>query len=135
MLHAWQTSRLITGFVTRLTRRVPLVEQELPTLPEHLNSHPVFSGVRVARSLVLYVCFVNRCFTNPVISRDVCHACSMRSLVFKAFWSSLSQFYVRVDDIWSFGFFSSFNLIFHLCCFFWPLCVEHQAIDHQAIEH
>jgi hypothetical protein len=28
-------SRLITGFVTRLTRRVPLVEQELLTLPEH----------------------------------------------------------------------------------------------------
>jgi hypothetical protein len=63
MLHAWQTSRLITGFVTRLTRRVPLVEQELPTLPEHLNSPPVFSGVRVARSLVLYVCFVDRCLS------------------------------------------------------------------------
>jgi hypothetical protein len=31
-------SRLITGFATRLTRRVPLVEQELPTLPEHLSS-------------------------------------------------------------------------------------------------
>jgi hypothetical protein len=28
-------SGLITGFVTRLTRRVPLVEQELLTLPEH----------------------------------------------------------------------------------------------------
>jgi len=26
---------------------VRLVEQELPTLPEHLNSSPVFSGVRV----------------------------------------------------------------------------------------
>jgi hypothetical protein len=51
-------SRLITGFVTRLTRRVPLVEQELLTLPEHLNSSPVFSRVRVTRSLVLYVCFV-----------------------------------------------------------------------------
>jgi hypothetical protein len=63
--------------------------------------------------------------TNPVISRDVCHACSMRSLVFKAFWSSLSQFYVRVDDIWSFGFFSSFNLIFHLCCFVYRGCVLH----------
>jgi hypothetical protein len=54
-------SRLITGFVTRLTRRVPLVEQELLTLLEHLSSPPVFSGVRVTRSLVLYVCFVDRC--------------------------------------------------------------------------
>ena len=45
-------SRLITGFVTRLTRWVPLVEQELPTLPEHPSSSPVFSEVRVTRSLV-----------------------------------------------------------------------------------
>ena len=34
-------SRLITGFVTRLTQRVSLVEQELPTLPEHLGSPDV----------------------------------------------------------------------------------------------
>jgi len=51
-------SRLITGFVTGLTRRVPPVGQELLTLPEHLNSPPVFSGVHVTRSLVLFVCFV-----------------------------------------------------------------------------
>jgi len=42
------------------TDMVPLVEQELPTLPEHLSSPPIFSGVRVTRSLVLYVCFVDR---------------------------------------------------------------------------
>ena len=30
----------------------PLVEQKLLTLPEHLSSPPVFSGVRVTRSLV-----------------------------------------------------------------------------------
>jgi hypothetical protein len=39
------------GFVTRLTRRVPLVEQELLTIPEHLRSPPVFSGVRVVLDL------------------------------------------------------------------------------------
>ena len=54
---------IITGFVTRLTRRVPLVEQELLTLPVHLSSPPVFSGVRVTRSLGLYVCFVDRCLS------------------------------------------------------------------------
>jgi hypothetical protein len=47
-------------FVSRLTRRVPLVEQELLTLPEYPSSLPVFSWVRVTRSLVLCVCFVNR---------------------------------------------------------------------------
>jgi hypothetical protein len=30
------------------------------TLPEHLSSPPVFSGVRVTRSLVLCICFVDR---------------------------------------------------------------------------
>jgi hypothetical protein len=47
--HSW----LITRFVTRITRQVPLVEQELLTLLEHLSSSPVFSGVPVTRSLVL----------------------------------------------------------------------------------
>ena len=35
-----------------------LKEQELVTLLEHLSSPPVFSGVRVTRSLVLCLCFV-----------------------------------------------------------------------------
>ena len=47
--------------VTILTRRVPLVEHKLLTLPFHLWSPRVFSGVRVTRSLVLWVCFVDRC--------------------------------------------------------------------------
>ena len=38
-------------------------EFELPTLPEHLSSPPVFSGVRVTRSLALCVCFVDRCLS------------------------------------------------------------------------
>ena len=57
--HLW----LITELVTRLTRRATLDEQELLTLPEHLSSRPVFSGVRITRSLVLYVCFVDRCLS------------------------------------------------------------------------
>jgi hypothetical protein len=53
---------MITGFVTRLTRRVPLVEQVLLTLPEHLSSPPVFSGVHVTRSLVLCLMFCRSLF-------------------------------------------------------------------------
>jgi hypothetical protein len=69
-------SRLITGFVTRLTRRVPLVEQELLTLPQHLSSPPVFSGIRVTRSLVLYVYFVDRCLYFCTFSFGYCVVCS-----------------------------------------------------------
>jgi hypothetical protein len=48
--------------ITRLTRRVPLVKQELLTLPENMSSPPVFSGVRVARSLVFCVVFCRSLF-------------------------------------------------------------------------
>jgi hypothetical protein len=40
--------------VVRIILDIYQVEQELPTLPEHLRSIPVFSGVRVTRSLVFY---------------------------------------------------------------------------------
>jgi hypothetical protein len=62
--------------VTRLSRRVSLVEQELPTLPEHLSSPLVFSGVRVTRSLVLYVCFVDRCLSFCTFPFGHCVVCS-----------------------------------------------------------
>jgi len=39
------------------------VEQELSVLPQHLSSVPVFSGVCVTRSLVLWVCFVDLCLS------------------------------------------------------------------------
>ena len=48
-------SRLITRFVARVTRRVPHVDQEMPTLPEHLSLSLALSGVRVARSLIFCV--------------------------------------------------------------------------------
>ena len=38
-------------------------KHELLTLPEYLSSPPVFTGVHVTQSLVLYVCFVDRCFS------------------------------------------------------------------------
>ena len=63
-------------FVTRLTRRVSLVEQELPTLPEHPSSPSVFSGVRVTRSLVVCVCFVDRWLSFCTFSFGHCVVCS-----------------------------------------------------------
>jgi hypothetical protein len=51
--HSWT----ITGFVTRLTQRMPLVEQELLTLTGNLKSPPILSEVSVTRSLVLCIMF------------------------------------------------------------------------------
>jgi hypothetical protein len=67
---------MVTGFVTRLTRRVSLVEQELLTRPEHLSSTPVFSGVRVNRSLIFYVFFVDRCLSFCTFSFGHCVVCT-----------------------------------------------------------
>ena len=61
---------------TRLTQRVQLVEQELLTLPVHMSSPPVVSGVRVTRSLVLSVCFVERCLSFCTFSFVHCVVCS-----------------------------------------------------------
>jgi hypothetical protein len=52
------SSWLVTGFVTRVTRRVTLVEQELLTLQKHSSSsHLVLSGVSVAQSIVFRIVF------------------------------------------------------------------------------
>ena len=58
----------------------------LLTLPEHLSSPPVFSGVRVTRSLVLCVYFVDRCLSFCPFSFGHCVVCS--SLIYR-FWLSL----------------------------------------------
>ena len=83
--------RLIPGFVTRLTRRVPLVEQELLILPEHLSTSPVFSGVRVTRSLVLYVFFVDRCLSFCTFSFG---HCVVRSSSIYGFWFGIFKLYL-----------------------------------------
>ena len=55
---------------------MPLVDQELLTLPNHLSSPPVISGVRVTRSLVLCVCFVNLCLSFCHFYFGHCVVCS-----------------------------------------------------------
>jgi len=45
----------ITGFVTRVRKRVSLVEQLMNTLPEHI-SHPVFSGVHIVDLFCVMFC-------------------------------------------------------------------------------
>ena len=69
--HSW----LITGLVTRLTRRVSLVEQEQLTVPDYLSPSPVFSGVRVTRFSVLCVCFDDRCLSFCPFSLGRCIVC------------------------------------------------------------
>ena len=73
----------------------PLVDQELLTLLEHLSSPPVFSGVRVPRFLVLYVCFV--AIVLSVLLRYTDSGCPFG--IFKLFCNIAIHFYVRLTNI------------------------------------
>ena len=108
-------------FVTRSTRRVPLVEQELPTIPEHLSSPPVFycgscysiysfmcmlcrslfvfNGVRVTRSIVLCVCCVDRCLSFCPFSLFHCVFCS--SSIY-GFWLPYWYLQTILVEVWIF---------------------------------
>ena len=108
--HSW----LITGFVTRLTRWVPPVEQELLILQEHLSSSPVFSGGRVTRSLVLYVCFVDCCLSFCTFSFAHCVVCS--SSIY-GFWLPLLYLLSIVLSV-----LLRYTDSDYLCCIICPLC-------------
>jgi hypothetical protein len=77
--HLW----VITGVVAKITRRVPLVEQELFIHPKHLSSPPVISGVRVTRSLIM---FCRSLFV--LLSFSIWPLCCRRSSIYR-FWSPL----------------------------------------------
>ena len=83
-------------------------------LYSHLSSHPLFSGVRVTRSFVLYVCFVDRFLSFFPFSIGHCVVCS--SSIY-GFWLHLWYLLANVlsvllrytDPDYPFG-------------IFWPLC-------------
>jgi hypothetical protein len=118
-------SWLIPGFLTRLTRRVSLVEQELLTLPEHLSSPPGFLSLDLSfvRRTPLKTggelrcsgrlsssCSISdtRCvniFTNQVISREwgkdreAVRTLLNQGFLFVKLKSSLRMFYGRHHDM------------------------------------
>ena len=69
---------------------VKTVEQELVILPEHLSLPSVFSGVRVTRSLVLCVCFVDRCLSFCTFSFGHYVVCSS-----SIYWFWLPLWYLQ----------------------------------------
>ena len=98
----------------RLTRRVPLKEQEQLYLPEHLS----FSGVRVTRSLVSCVHFVDR-FVCP-FSFDHCvssiYGFGYRFGIFKLFL--IVRFLLLID--------LAAHDLFH--CYWWEICVHYNPL-------
>jgi hypothetical protein len=73
---------------------VSLVEQELLTLLEHLRSPPIFSEIRVTRSVVLCVCFVDLRLSLCTFSFSFCHC--------------VVCYFLYTDSDWPFGIFKFF---------------------------
>jgi hypothetical protein len=64
-------------------------------LPEHLISSPSSSGVRVNRSVVLCVCFVDRCLSFCTFSFGHCVVCSSTY----GFWLPLLYLQTLLTDL------------------------------------
>jgi hypothetical protein len=109
---------------------------KLLTFPDHLSSSPLLSGVCVIRSLVLYVCFVDRCLSFCSFSFGHCVVCSssiywfwlplwylqtLLVLLFFFFWPLCSLFFfdiqILITSLWYLQ-----TLLVLLFFFFWPLC-------------
>ena len=95
-------------FETRLTRRVSLVEQDLPTLLEQLNSSPVFSGVLINRTLFLYVCFVDRYLSFCAFSFGHCVVCSSPIYGFGLLFGIFRPFFHLIYDMTAFWYLFDF---------------------------
>jgi hypothetical protein len=55
----------------------------ISTFPEHPSSTPVFSGIRIVRTLVLCACFVDHCLPlSPVTASDYPLVYSYSSLIY-----------------------------------------------------
>ena len=63
---SFPNSRRTTGFVTRLTRRLPLVEQERLTLPEYLRLFPIFCVVCPS----IYECWLPLWYLQILLYKD-----------------------------------------------------------------
>ena len=94
--HLW----LLTGLATRVTRRVAYVgvdvEHEHIHLPEHMSSPPGFSGVRVARSLVSCVLFLDHCLFFCPFSFGHCIVCPLLIYGFWLHWLYLKLFVLSI---------------------------------------
>ena len=85
-----------SGFATRITRRMPLVDQKLLTVPEQLRSSPVFCRIPVAQYLIVCVVFVDPHFYFCPISFGhyiVCYSSiDLRLLVTSLVYSVVSHY-------------------------------------------
>ena len=80
--------------VITLTRRVPLVEQKLPNLPEHLSSSPVFSRVRVAQLFVSSVLLS----VDFLFSYGYCIVCTFSNLIIFLVYSNFFACHKHIYD-------------------------------------
>jgi hypothetical protein len=119
-IQSFPHSYLITGFVTRVTRGISLVKQELFILFGHL---PVFIGYVLLNLWLFVLCFTNHCLSFVLFLLAITPTFQLHSFQQvrdKPLNVFLSRylFYMKQNQIisltWNIGTFSSFNQNF--CC-------------------
>ena len=96
---------------------VSLVEQEPFTLPEHLHSLQVFTGIRVTWSLV-FMCFVDRCLSFCPFYFGHCVVCSSIYKFWFPFWylqTLLTLDWSQINHEWICGDWKSKKLATTVC--------------------
>ena len=95
--------------VTRVTRRVPLVLQELPVLPENMGSYPAFSGVFFCVVFCISLFVILSLFFLPLC----CLSFELRLLIIPFVFSNLFQNiylnYIMIKELGVVGFLSSLS--------------------------
>jgi hypothetical protein len=94
--YSWAKSPMISGYATSATSGAGTAYPS----GVHLSSPPVFTGVCVTRSLVLYVCFVDRCLYFCTFSFGHCVVCS--SSIYE-FWLPLWYLQTLLKDMLDFA--------------------------------
>jgi hypothetical protein len=117
------------------------MEQELPTLPEHLSSPLVFSGVHVASSLVFCVVFCRSLFDLLSIVLSffnlqilTTHLVSLNSSFNCVFFSPLCRFSSKVVYT-SFRLFLIFFSVYIFCLYKMQLCMLFEFIKYVWIKY
>ena len=103
---SFPNSWLITGLVTKVTRRVSLVEHDLLTIPEHPSSPRDFSGIHFAQFLVFCIALCRSLFVvgHCVVCPSSIYGFWFHFGIFKIFLrDSMSQTWIQVQpQIWNY---------------------------------
>ena len=113
-----------------------------------MSSLPVFSGVRVTRSLALWVCFVDRCLSFYTFSFGHCVVCPsiyrfwlplwyLQTLLITSYFSQHSVLLAKMHilKIWPFLVITGIEILFNVCIYYNIIIIVFKVLQRYPIGH